>query len=199
MVTTKEKLMYCPICGAKLIEKADFCYKCGRNVKEIVNEAQKAETAAAGPEKEVHAADENKNPPPVNDNSYQQEMTSSQGSGEIYHTYQNFVDERQKQQYRQPDGYEYVPQGNYPAYNRPAANDDKKTLITVIKVFLIIACIVNGLFGFLIPLAWCIPMTVHCFRKLNAGEPISMVMKICILIFVSIVSGVCMLCLDEDL
>lgn len=72
-----------------------------------------------------------------------------------------------------------------------------ETLSTVIKVFLIIGCIAQG--WAIIPLAWCIPMTVSIFNKLKRGEPISMGLKICTLLFVSIVSGICMLCMDDDI
>ena len=75
---------------------------------------------------------------------------------------------------------------------RVQTQDD--TMKTVIKVFLIIGCIAIG--WMLIPLAWCIPMTVSIFKKLDAGEPISTGMKVCTLLFVSLISGICMLCSD---
>ena len=53
-------------------------------------------------------------------------------------------------------------------YDQPRHRDDG--MVTVVKVFLILSCI--GLGAFLIPLAWCIPITVSIFRKLNSGEPI---------------------------
>ena len=69
------------------------------------------------------------------------------------------------------------------------------TLDTVIKVFLIIACVAQG--WMIIPLAWCIPMTISIFKKLKNGEPISTGLKVCTLIFVSLVSGICLLCKND--
>lgn len=79
----------------------------------------------------------------------------------------------------------------------PAAKSLRKddTLATVIKVFLIISCIAQG--WLIIPLAWCIPMTISIFKKLNNSEPIGTGFKVCTLIFVSVVSGICLLCMDE--
>lgn len=79
----------------------------------------------------------------------------------------------------------------------PAKAGSKKddTLITVTKVFLIIACVVQG--WMIVPLAWCIPMTVSIFKKLKNGEPIGTGLKVCTLIFVSLVSGICLLCMEE--
>ena len=56
-----------------------------------------------------------------------------------------------------------------PAAQANAQRDD--TMVTVIKVFLILGCIAEG--WLLIPLAWCIPMTVKIFNCLKTGTPIS--------------------------
>ena len=63
-----------------------------------------------------------------------------------------------------------------PAAQANAQRDD--TMVTVIKVFLILGCIAEG--WLLIPLAWCIPMTVKIFNCLKTGTPISTGMKVCI-------------------
>lgn len=65
--------------------------------------------------------------------------------------------------------------------------------ITAIKVFLIIGCIAGGFM--LIPLAWCIPMTVSVFRTYNQGCDVSTGMKVCTLLFVNLVAGIIMLCI----
>lgn len=49
----------------------------------------------------------------------------------------------------------------------------------------------------LIPLAWCIPLTVHVFRATKAHAPISTAAKVCILIFVDLVAGILLLCMTE--
>lgn len=69
------------------------------------------------------------------------------------------------------------------------------TMSVVIKVFLVLGCIAQG--WCLIPLAWCIPMTVSIFRKLKSGEKIGTGLKVCTLLFVSLVSGICLLCVDD--
>ena len=75
----------------------------------------------------------------------------------------------------------------------PAKKDD--TMKLVVKIFMILGCISFG--WALIPLAWCIPMTVTTFKKLDAGESFSTGFKICTLIFVSLVAGIIMLCSDD--
>lgn len=60
-----------------------------------------------------------------------------------------------------------------PAAQANAQRDD--TMVTVIKVFLILGCIAEG--WLLIPLAWCIPMTVKIFNCLKTGTPISTGMR----------------------
>ena len=71
------------------------------------------------------------------------------------------------------------------------------TMATVIKVFMIIGCVSMG--GFLLPLAWCIPMTISVWKKLDNHEPIGMGLKICSLLFVNLIAGICMLCMSDDL
>lgn len=69
------------------------------------------------------------------------------------------------------------------------------TLATVVKVFMILGCIANG--WLLLPLAWCIPMTVSVFRHLKEKKPIGTGMKVCSLLFVNLIAGICMLCMDD--
>lgn len=78
---------------------------------------------------------------------------------------------------------------------RSAAKKKDDTMKMLVKIFLIIGCISVG--WTLIPLAWCIPMTVVTFKKLKAGEALSTGFKVCILLFVSIVAGICLLCMDD--
>ena len=83
--------------------------------------------------------------------------------------------------------------GNAPGY-RPIVRDE--TMCTITKVFLIIGCIAQG--WLLLPLAWCIPMTVSIFNKLKYGEPIGTGLKVCTLLFVSLISGILLLCMGDD-
>lgn len=74
-------------------------------------------------------------------------------------------------------------------------NYDKYGLKPVEKIFMIIATVAMGIA--IIPLAWCIPMTIVYCEKIKNKEPISLAFKICTLIFVSRIAGILMLCADE--
>ncbi|MGN1077028.1 MAG: zinc-ribbon domain-containing protein [Candidatus Gallimonas sp.] len=76
-------------------------------------------------------------------------------------------------------------------------NESDNTLITLINVFLIIACVVNALCSFGIALAWCLPMTIQIRRRLKEGTPVGLALKVCTLIFVNMVSGILLLCYND--
>lgn len=63
------------------------------------------------------------------------------------------------------------------------------------KVLMIFNTIWYG--KYILPLSWCIPMTMIYFNKVKNGEPISLAFKICCLIFVSPIAGVLMLCTKD--
>lgn len=67
---------------------------------------------------------------------------------------------------------------------------------TVIKVFLILGCISQG--WLIIPLAWCIPITVVIFNSMRDKKIISTGMKVCVLLFVNLIAGICLLCMDDN-
>ncbi len=48
-----------------------------------------------------------------------------------------------------------------------------------------------------IPLLWIIPMTVSLGGKLKRGEHVSLAFKVCTLIFVNVISGILLLCMNE--
>lgn len=83
-----------------------------------------------------------------------------------------------------------VPTDNYNAYQRTRTTND---MSTIIKVFLIIACVL-GIFSFLIPLAWCLPMTFYYLGAVEKGEKVSTGFKVCTLLFVSLIAGILMFC-----
>ena len=64
------------------------------------------------------------------------------------------------------------------------------------KIFMIIGTVLSAA-GYLIPLAWTIPMTVIYCKRIKEGKPISMGFKICSLLFVSLLGGIFMI-LDKD-
>ena len=74
---------------------------------------------------------------------------------------------------------------------------EKKGIVTAIKVFMVLACFWGSSLYF-IPLFWCVPMTISCFKKLEKGEPLGMAFKICTLLFVSRIAGILMLILDDN-
>lgn len=90
------------------------------------------------------------------------------------------------------DPFDTVPVGNVNSQPKVRRDD---TAVLVIKIFMILGCL--SMAALLIPLAWCIPMTVSYFRKAESGEPLSVGYKICTLIFVSLVAGIIMLCMDD--
>lgn len=73
---------------------------------------------------------------------------------------------------------------------KSSSSNEDLDLIT--KIFLILGTIALGVF--LIPLAWCIPMTVHAFECINENKPLSTGFKVCTLLFVSMIAGILMLC-----
>ena len=73
---------------------------------------------------------------------------------------------------------------------KSSSSNEDLDLIT--KIFLILGTITLG--AFLIPLAWCIPMTVHAFECINENKPLSTGFKVCTLLFVSMIAGILMLC-----
>ena len=72
------------------------------------------------------------------------------------------------------------------------ANGEAKSSYTAAKIFMIISCVIYAFS--LIPLAWCIPMTVHLYRVAERGETPSTAFKICSLLFVNTIAGILMLC-----
>lgn len=72
---------------------------------------------------------------------------------------------------------------------------ETSSLKTIALLFMIIATVISGLS--IIPLAWMIPMTVYYYKSIKNKESVSTGFKVCTLIFVSLISGILMLC-DQD-
>ena len=87
---------------------------------------------------------------------------------------------------------QYQPQ---PQYQAPVQPQQPSTLATVAKVLMIISTVVMGLY--LLPLAWCLPMTLNYCKKIKSGEPVTTGFKVCTLLFVNTIAGILMLC-DKD-
>ena len=88
----------------------------------------------------------------------------------------------------------------YTYHDNPAADYKRdEGLVTAIKVFLIIGCVLSINF-FCIPLIWKIPMTIHAFKKLNNNEAMGTGFKVCTLLFVNLIAGIMMFIIkDEDM
>ena len=82
-----------------------------------------------------------------------------------------------------------VPTDNYKGEQKGT----KEGLRTATKVFMIISCAFS-IFSFLIPLAWCLPMTLKYFKAVEKKESVSLGFKICTLLFVNTIAGILMLC-----
>ncbi len=78
---------------------------------------------------------------------------------------------------------------------RTADKQKDDTMEIVIKVFLILSCV--GMGWMVIPLVWCIPITVTIFKRFKNNEPISTGLKVCTLLLVNMVAGICLLCMDD--
>lgn len=159
---------FCTQCGARVSADADFCIVCGSSF----NPAPQAPDYTSGTYNEPPQYN-NAQYGPVNRNpySYRAEDHGGVGAGNAY-------------QYNQPYG-----QSN-------SASQTGDLIKLLIKAFMIVGCVTFG--WLIIPLFWCIPMTVKAFHSLDNGEPMSLGFKICSLLFVNMIAGICMLCINDD-
>ncbi|MGI6594970.1 MAG: hypothetical protein ACOX24_07880 [Christensenellales bacterium] len=72
---------------------------------------------------------------------------------------------------------------------------EPSSLKKIAKAFMIVGTVVMGLY--LIPLIWCLPMTISYSKKIEKGEEVSAGFKICTLLFVNMVAGILMLADNE--
>ncbi len=76
------------------------------------------------------------------------------------------------------------------------ANGGNDGLAVAAKIFLIIGCIAQG--WMLLPLAWCLPITISACNKMKRGEPVGTGLKVCALLFVSLIGGILLLCRSDE-
>ena len=74
----------------------------------------------------------------------------------------------------------------------------ESNLMSAAKILMILGTVWTAIFTFSLGLAWCLPMTIIFYNKLEKGEPVSVVFKVCSLIFVNIIAGILMLCDTEE-
>ncbi len=84
-----------------------------------------------------------------------------------------------------------------PSYGQGQTVPRNDTLAICIKVFLVLGC-AAGATACLLPLAWCLPMTISIWKSLDNRQPISTAMKVCTLLFVNLIAGVLLLCDNES-
>ena len=74
----------------------------------------------------------------------------------------------------------------------------KKRNETIAQIGLVFCTINTIIAGFvLIPLIWMLPMTVSIYKSLQEHKPISVAMKVCTCLFLSLLGGVLLLIADE--
>ena len=79
----------------------------------------------------------------------------------------------------------------------PASKEEGLTAIeTVAFVFMIIGTIAMAFA--IIPLVWCIPMTIHAKKAMDDHQKIGVGFKVCTLLFVSLIGGILLLVRDES-
>ena len=164
----QQQFKFCTQCGARVTADADFCIVCGCSF----NPVPEAPGYSGGVYNEQT---QNGNPPygapNRNPYSYRAEDHGGVGAGNA-------------NQY-------------YPPYQQSNSASQTSDLIKLlIKAFMVVGCVTFG--WLIIPLFWCIPMTVKAFRCIDSGEPMSLGFKICSLLFVNMIAGVCMLCINDE-
>lgn len=80
--------------------------------------------------------------------------------------------------------------------NVKTKSSQNETLSIIIKVFLIVGCVSQC--WLLVPMLWCLPITISIFKSLRDNRPIGIGMKICALVLVNLIAGICLLVMNDD-
>ena len=170
-------MKYCPTCGAQMEDSASFCNNCGSSLS--------SGSGSNGYSSGNGGYNGYDNGGGYNGNGYNSGGYNGGGyngggyGGSGYNP--------------GSCGPNYGPNGCGPmGYVQRGYDESTKTLI---KVFLIIGCVCIG--WAIIPLAWCLPMTISVCRSMRDNRPIGTGMKVCVLLFVSIIAGIILLCQDN--
>ena len=78
---------------------------------------------------------------------------------------------------------------------KPHKKKRNETLAQVGLVFCIIGTVMLGFAIF--PLAWCLPMTLTISHRIEQKKDISIALKVCTLLFVSLIGGILLVLADE--
>ncbi len=79
---------------------------------------------------------------------------------------------------------------------KKAENGGNDGLAVAAKIFLILGCIAQG--WLLLPLAWCLPITISVCNRMKRNEPVGTGLKVCSLLFVNTIAGILLLCRSDD-
>ena len=82
-----------------------------------------------------------------------------------------------------------------PNINKTNETKENSTFYLIAFILCLIETITIG--WLLIPLAWCIPMTVKIYRADKNHEKLSVGFSVCVLIFLNIISGILLLVADD--
>lgn len=209
--------MNCPKCGNEVVPGNNFCIICGaalagaaaQPVAQPADQAATTQPAPAQPEHQQYAPPSQ--PAPQQASAPQQVAAPQQASApQQAATPQQPAPQPYTQPYTQPQSnpaqtqyqtqyqnqYQTQYQNQHPnqQYAQQAPAGERTGNATVILVFMIISCVVQGFF--LIPLAWCIPMTIHANNCMKRGIKMDVGFKVCVLLFQNMIAGIIMLC-DE--
>ena len=75
-------------------------------------------------------------------------------------------------------------------------NGGRDGLAVASKIFLILGCIAQG--WLLLPLAWCLPITISICGRMKRGEAVGTGLKVCALLFVNLIGGILLLCRSDE-
>ena len=83
-------------------------------------------------------------------------------------------------------------------YSKPKSKIRRRddTVMEIAEVFCVICTVLAGFA--IIPLCWMIPLTIALHNKIKNKEPISVALKVVILLFVSVIGGILILVGDDS-
>ena len=82
---------------------------------------------------------------------------------------------------------------------KPAApKQNNESLRKVANVFIILGCILTGIGSYFIGFLWTIPLTIVYFNKRKKEMPVSVGLKVAILLLVSLIGGILLLVDKEE-
>ncbi len=73
---------------------------------------------------------------------------------------------------------------------------EKLPMKLAVFIFCLLSTVVYGIW--IIPLCWCIPMTVYVYKYYKGTKDLGVGFKICTLLFVNMIGGILLLCTEAD-